>query len=370
VWRFVYEIVSMVYPFDEFRVGGLYLKMRVFNIMLCRGLGGTEQAYRDYSEALGQAGVDVINVSSSRAAINTVQTDSLKLINLVPWCLISKLQLHFLIRRYKPDLLIAHGGRAIKFAAASKPKRVKLVGVTHLYKERYLKKSDYLIAITEHLKQYMQGHGYEGDKIFVVPNMIHLQTPYLPFPISGKNSFVIGSYGRFCKQKGFETLIQSLSLLRKRGYAAKLVLGGGGDLEHTLKQQVAALGFEDVVTFVGWVTDKEAFFKAIDFFCLPSFGEAFGIALLEAMAHSKPIVASNVSGPSEILSHETDALLAEPASPQDLADKLAEYMDHPEKAAVFADKAYEKVRDTYEIAKVSQRLLGALTCINAHASAR
>ncbi|MGL4371993.1 MAG: glycosyltransferase, partial [Alphaproteobacteria bacterium] len=133
--------------------------MRVFNIMLCRGLGGTEQAYLDYSEALAQEGVEVINISSARASINKFQKNSLKLVNLVPWCLISKLQLHILMKRYKPDLVIAHGGKAIKFSASAKPKDVKLVGVTHLYKESYLKKADYLIAITEHLKQYMQSHG-------------------------------------------------------------------------------------------------------------------------------------------------------------------------------------------------------------------
>ncbi|MGL5785041.1 MAG: glycosyltransferase family 4 protein [Alphaproteobacteria bacterium] len=337
--------------------------MRVFNIMLCRGLGGTEQAYLDYSNALTQEGVEVINISSSRASINKFQKNSLKLLNLVPWCLVSKLHLHMLMKHYQPDLVIAHGGRAIKFSASAKPKGVKLVGVTHLYKESYLKKADYLIAITEHLKQYMQSHGYDERKIFVVPNMIRLQKPYRPFHVSDKKSVVIGSYGRFCNQKGFSDLIHSIGLLKARGYAVQLLLGGAGELEEALKLQVKALGLEEVVTFVGWVTDKDAFLKKIDIFCLPSLEEPFGIALLEAMAFSKPIVASNVSGPAEILSHEKDALLAEPSSPEDFANKLADYIDNPQKASSFVEKAYQKLEKTYETSKVSKKLLKALSSI-------
>ncbi|MGL4825033.1 MAG: glycosyltransferase family 4 protein [Alphaproteobacteria bacterium] len=341
--------------------------MRVFNIMLCRGLGGTEQAYLDYSDALTQEGVEVINISSSRASINKFQKNSLKLVNLVPWCLISKLHLYILMKRYQPDFVIAHGGRAIKFSASAKLKGVKLVGVTHLYKEGYLKKADYLIAITEHLKQYMQSHGCDGRNIFFVPNMICLKKPYKPFHFSDKKTFVIGSYGRFCKYKGFSDLLQSIRLLKARGYAVQLLLGGSGELEQALKLQVKGLGLEEAVTFVGWVTDKDAFFQKIDIFCLPSHGESFGIALLEAMAFSKPIVASNVSGPAEILCHETDALLAEPGSSEDFADKLADYMDNPEKAAAFVEKAYRKLEETYEISKVSKKLLNALSSISAHA---
>ncbi|MGL5719356.1 MAG: glycosyltransferase family 4 protein [Alphaproteobacteria bacterium] len=340
--------------------------MRVFNIMLSRGLGGIEQAYLDYSDALTQEGVEVINISSSRASINKFQKNSLKLVNLVPWCLISKLHLHILMKRYKPDLVIAHGGKAIKFSASAKPKGVKLVGVTHVYKESYLKKADYLIAITEHLKQYMQSHDYDERKIFVVPNMIRIPRAYRPFHVSDKKTFVIGSYGRFCKHKGFSDLIQSIGLLKEQGYAVHLFLGGSGELEQALKLQVKGLGLEKAVTFVGWVTDKDAFFQKIDIFCLPSHGESFGIALLEAIAFSKPIVASNVSGPAEILCHETDALLAEPGSPGDFADKLADYMDNPEKAAAFVEKAYRKLEETYEISKVSRRLLSALNAISTH----
>ncbi|MGL4371434.1 MAG: glycosyltransferase, partial [Alphaproteobacteria bacterium] len=72
----------------------------------------------------------------------------------------------------------------------------------------------------------------------------------------------------------------------------------------------------------------------------------------------------------EILCHETDALLAEPGSPGDFADKLADYMDNPEKATAFVEKAYRKLEKTYEISRVSKKLLNALSSISAHAFPR
>ncbi len=335
--------------------------MRVLNIMLSRDLGGIQQAFLDYSTALRQRGVEVINVSSWRAAINAFQKDALHLPNLASWCPFSKLFVRFLVKRYQPDLVIAHGGRAIHFATSFKSSKAKVVGVAHnCWAYHRLKKSDYLICVAEHIRRYVLAQGYGRDKVFTIPNMIQLPKAFVPFQLDPKKPIVIGSYGRLSPEKGFADLICAIRLLKERGYGVNLLLGGSGELEPSLKQQIAALGLEDTITFAGWVKDKEVFFQSIDIFCLPSLEEAFGIALLEAMAYSKPIVASHSFGPAEILSHETDALLAEPGSPQDLADKLASYIDHPEKAPLFVERAYQKMKNTYEMNKVSEKLVGIL----------
>ena len=92
--------------------------MLIFNIMVSRDLGGIQQAYLDYNEALENAGHIVINISSAYAQINDQLTDSIKLPTLTSWCIISKIYLRILIAIYRPDVIIGHGGRAINFAAA------------------------------------------------------------------------------------------------------------------------------------------------------------------------------------------------------------------------------------------------------------
>ncbi|MGL5720073.1 MAG: glycosyltransferase family 4 protein [Alphaproteobacteria bacterium] len=330
-------------------------------MMLSRDLGGIQQAFLDYSTALRQRGVEVINVSSWRAAINAFQKDALHLPNVAPWCPFSKLYVRCLVKRYQPDLILAHGGRAMHFATNFQSSRTKVVGIAHnCWAYHRLKKPDYLICVAEHIRHYVVEQGYGEDKVFTVPNMIQLPKAFVPFQLDSQKPVVVGSYGRLSPEKGFADLICAIRLLKERGYKVDLLLGGSGELEPSLKQQVAALGLQDVVTFADWVKDKDAFFKSIDIFCLPSLEEAFGIALLEAMAYSKPIVASHSFGPAEILSHETDALLAVPGSPQDLADKLASYIDHPGKPALFVERAYQKVENTYEMNRVSEKLVGIL----------
>jgi glycosyltransferase involved in cell wall biosynthesis len=328
--------------------------MLIFNIMVSRELGGIQQAYLDYNEALAEAGHTVINISSAYAQINDQLTNSIKLSTLTPWCLLSKIYLRILMVIYRPDAIIAHGGRAINFAAALKPKSVKLIGVAHNYSYKRLKKCDYVIVITDHLRQYMTDNGYDNDKIFHIPNMLRVNSNYVESKFH--EPIVIGSYGRFVKQKGYEYLLDAIAMLKNRGYNARLVLGGGGEDEKQLMSKAKEIGIKEITFFPGWIKDKKKFFTEIDIFCLPSIHEPFGIVLLEAMEYSKPIVSTKCEGPSEILDHNVDALLATVNSAEDLAEKLADFIDNPEKAKNCAKSAYLKLCARYDIKIVSRKL--------------
>lgn len=258
--------------------------MHIFNIMVSRELGGIQQAYVDYYKALHMQGHEVINISSRNAAINIRLKGSIELPNFTSWCFISKLYLWILALIFKPDIIVAHGGRAINFAKAAKPFSVKLIGVAHNYTYKRLKKCDYVIVITEHLRKYMINNGYSAANLFKIPNMLHISKTYK------KKEFhqpvIIGSYGRFTEQKGYGYLLKAAALLEKKGYDFKLLLGGGGKDEGKLKALSQELDINHKVDFIGWVEDKDKFFSSIDIFCLPSIEEPFGIVLLEAMEHS------------------------------------------------------------------------------------
>ena len=74
------------------------------------------------------------------------------------------------------------------------------------------------------------------------------------------------------------------------------------------------------------------------------------------MEYSKPIVSTNCEGPSEILHHDVDALLAAVNSAEDLAEKLTYFVDNPEKAKNCAKEAYTKLCSKYDIKIVSKQL--------------
>jgi len=333
--------------------------MLIFNIMVSRDLGGIQQAYLDYNEALENEGHEVINISSTYAQINAQLPNSIKLPSLTRWCIISKIYLRILIAIYKPNVIIAHGGSAINFAAALKPRAIPLVGVAHNYSYKRLNKCDYVIVITDHLKQYMITNCYDSARIFQIPNMLRINLKYEESEFH--KPIVIGSYGRFVKQKGYEYLLDAIAILKNRGYNIKLLLGGEGEDEKQLVNKAKEIGINHITVFPGWIKDKEKFFAEIDIFCLSSIHEPFGIVLLEAMEYSKPIVSTDCEGPHEILDHGADALLAAVNSAEDLADKLAYFVDNPEKAKDCAKSAYTKLCSKYDIKIVSKQLGN---CIN------
>lgn len=322
--------------------------------MLARDLGGIQQAFVDYSTALKKQGHEVINITSFFARINKSSGGSVKLPNLGNWCIVSRLYLRLLITFYKPDLLIAHGGRAIDFAISFKPSGIPLVGVAHNYQAKRLKKCDYIISITNILIKHLTSIGFDPQKLFLIPNMHEVKTVYLPKPF--RKPLVIGSFGRFVAKKGFNFLLEAVSLLKLKGYNVKLMLGGGGTEEKILRKLVRDLNLDQEVTFTGWVQNKQAFFEQIDIFCLPSVSEPFGIILLEAMEYSTPIVATKSGGPTEILQHEENALLTEIASASDLADKIAILVDQPATAQKMAFFAYLHLTKNYDIDVVGKNL--------------
>ncbi|NDY93419.1 glycosyltransferase [Ideonella livida] len=103
--------------------------------------------------------------------------------------------------------------------------------------------------------------------------------------------------GRLVPYKGFEVLLQALTRVDPR---AALVLVGQGPQADALQAQVQALGLADRVRLLPEVDDagRDALLSAAQVFCLPSVAraEAFGVVLVEAMAHGVPVVATHIPG--------------------------------------------------------------------------
>lgn len=338
--------------------------MRIFNIMLSRDLGGIQQSFLDYSTALVMEGHEVINITSGFAKINDQITGSLKLPNLLPWCIISQIYLRILMALYKPDLLLAHGGRAVSFASSFKPNSIPLIGIAHNYKTKRLKKCDYIISITDILIQYLTSRGFDKQKIFHVPNMSKVAHVYKEKPY--KTPIIIGSFGRFVAKKGFNYLIEAIFLLKSKGHNVKLLLGGSGEEEAILQKLVRDMNLDKEVSFLGWIKDKDKFFDKIDIFCLPSTSEPFGIILLEAMERSTPIVATKSGGPAEILRDKRDAMLAETESSVDIANKLVQLISDKNLGKKLSQSAYLRLIQNYDIKVVSKKLSVVLSgCVGA-----
>ncbi len=184
---------------------------------------------------------------------------------------------------------------------------------------------DRYIAVSHAVSDYYQKNKWvPADKISV----IHNTTDHKSVQFNQKEfSFKIGFLGRLVDQKGVDVLIKSIHLLKEKGVSSHLHIGGTGPLMDELQELVNHLKLKDSVTFLGNVSDKDAFFKKIDVFVLPSRYEGFPLVLLEAGMYQMPVVATEVSGTPEIIKDNETGFLVEKDNPEQLASSLVKFKD-------------------------------------------
>ncbi len=327
--------------------------------MLSRNLGGIQQAFLEYSNALEMQNIEVVNITSYGAKINLLISKSFKLTNLLPFDFVSVLILKYVIYKAKPDIIIAHGNRAINFSKLAKTPNTKLIGIAHNYSLNGLRKCDFVIALTQHMKEFLLKNNFAKPQIFILPNMINITKKFI-LNKAYKKPIVIGVLARFVAKKGIDIFINAIKILQDKNYEIQAVIGGNGEEKDNLISLVNKLNLPNKISFTGWVNDTDKFFEQIDIFCLPSLHEPFGIILLEAMENSLPIVSTDTEGPNEILKHMQDGLICKAGSSEDLAAKIVYLIDNPQEAKEFAQKAYIKLTQTYNIKIISEKLVTLL----------
>ena len=166
---------------------------------------------------------------------------------------------------------------------------------------------------------------------------------------------VIGTVCRLVEpKKGLRILLQAMAVLAKR-YGqppCQLLIVGDGPSRHELELLREQLGLSSWVVFAGSRRDIPRVLHAVDAFVLPSLYEGFGIAILEAMAAGKPVIATAVGGiPEFVLSGET-GLLVEPGNVEALADAIDRLLSHPQQARTMGAKGRIRAGERYHISTV------------------
>ncbi len=126
------------------------------------------------------------------------------------------------------------------------------------------------------------------------------------------------------QRKGLPTLIRAMPLVRRAAPDAELCVVGRDTAVGRMQALARAEGVAGAVRFLGLQRQEElvASYAAADVFALPSLTEAFGVALLEAMAAGVPVVGARVGGIPEIVEHERNGLLVVPDVPDALAQAI------------------------------------------------
>lgn len=262
---------------------------------------------------------------------------------------------------------------------ARKVKRFTLVGIPHFHTaetwcqravyKRMLAKCDAVVVNTSHEADFVRARAATRVEVagvgvnpmsFDVYNGGEIRTRYG----LGRRP-VVGFVGRQAANKGAAKLLEAMKGVWKWNPEVRLVLAGPRSHPHneveTVIKGLTQIERERVVRIDDFLEmDKASIFDAFDVFVLPSIGESFGIAYLEAWLCKKPVIGARIGSTQCVINEGIDGLLVDPNDPEDISRKIIELlidsdkrermgrMGHAKSMAQFTwDKVTDKVEELY-----------------------
>lgn len=168
-------------------------------------------------------------------------------------------------------------------------------------------------------------------------------------------AIVIGSVGRLVRQKGYDVLLAAAPAVLANCPDARFVIVGAGVMQESLAAQARALGIDGQVIFTGSRSDVADVLKTFDLFVSPSRYEGLPTVMLEAIAAGIPIVATQVSGNSELIEHGVSGLLVPPEDATTLADAIVAMLSGQAPRAEMARRAGDRARKLYTMDAIAQQ---------------
>ncbi|HEX3279722.1 MAG TPA: glycosyltransferase family 4 protein [Pyrinomonadaceae bacterium] len=157
--------------------------------------------------------------------------------------------------------------------------------------------------------------------------------------------------------KNPQIIVEACGLLAQRRLRAHLIVAGDGEMLAELKRLSERLGIADRVHWLGLVPDPLSLLQASDLFLLATMGEAFGLALAEAMACGVPVVGSRAGAIPEVVKDGETGLLVNPMDPAALAEGIEKLgRDHVLRKQM-AQQAVERVADHFTLEKAVDNTL-------------
>ena len=198
-----------------------------------------------------------------------------------------------------------------------------LMPLTSRLHRKTIQKSDRIITISNQVKT-LYTKLISPTKISVIPFGIDTDVFRPTHRNQQQNQFSILYAGWLYPLKGLPYLIQAVARTKKLGLNIKLKIVGEGKQKQELRALARKLGVEQNIVFQGVVpySHMPRQYQECDAFCFPTLGEPLGKGLIEAMSCGKPVIASNIGGPTEIVQNEVNGLLVPSGNPEALAEKI------------------------------------------------
>jgi glycosyltransferase involved in cell wall biosynthesis len=366
---------------------GIKRQVRVLQLTSSLGFYGAEQMIMTLSNALDRESFDVKLAclekkrASSTAIVSVARAAGIDAIALpcrgwIDWGAIQGLK--SLIKDEKIELLHCHEAKSRLYGAVvSRMTGIPLVATHHLWTGQSLRTRmvesidaavlhgcDKVIAVSNSVAESMRRVGVAKRRIEVIPNGIDLSNfrdkdesrndevraslripPGVP---------VVGAVGRLDTQKGHERLIEAARRIADAGQDAFYVILGEGVERPRLESLVRELGLSNRVSLPGYKSDVRPYLAMMDVFVMPSRREGTPMALLEAMAMERPVVATAVGGVPDVLRDGVDGIML-PENGDGLSDALLTLLRDPALARQMARTGRRRIESEFSSLRMAGR---------------
>ncbi|MBI1352238.1 MAG: glycosyltransferase [Actinomycetales bacterium] len=221
--------------------------------------------------------------------------------------------------------------------------------------------ADEVIVCSEYMRHEVVGlFDCDPEVLTVIPNGIDPRewstTPSRKRAMRHRfGSPLIGFTGRLESEKGVQTLIDAMPVIRRSVPDARAVIVGTGGAEAELRNRVRRRRLSDAVHFAGYVSDEDlrAIVAASDVQVVPSLYEPFGFVALEAMVMGTPLVAARTGGLAGIVEDGVTGRLFAPGDAGDLAEAVVDMLAHPSHARRCLTAARRAAEEQYGWAAIA-----------------
>ncbi|MFZ5907807.1 MAG: glycosyltransferase family 4 protein [Nitrospirota bacterium] len=224
--------------------------------------------------------------------------------------------------------------------------------------KKTMRRCNMIVAVSESLKHFLcQVYGIPESDVAVVHNGIEMQdtTETVDRQMLGiaGDAVLVCTVARLHPQKGIPVLVKAIDSVVRRGFNVAAVVVGDGPLKHEISALIRRLNAR--VILAGFQKDVAPFINAADIFVLPSLWEGFGLALIEAMGFSKPVIATSVGGIPEIVPDRIAGILCRPDDPDGLSDAIVTLIQNPGRRAEMGRAGRERVKNYFTARIMSAR---------------
>ncbi|MDZ7658734.1 N-acetyl-alpha-D-glucosaminyl L-malate synthase BshA [Fodinibius sp.] len=237
---------------------------------------------------------------------------------------------------------------------------ITIVGSDPSYKnvvDFSINQSDGVTAVSEYLREETYGRFDIKKDIKVIPNFIDLDRfqksdqTHFKKAICPNDEKVVVHVSNFREVKRVPEVVSVFARILENDIKAKLLLVGDGPDRQRAEQRCRELGICDQVRFLGKQDQVEEILSIADLFLIPSGSETFGLAALEAMSCSVPVISSNIGGLPEVNIHGETGYLCDLDDIDCMGDYAVEILSDENLHAELAQNA-RKQAETFEMSKI------------------